>query len=176
MRNQQMKLIVGVAGIAVVVALVPGAPAWAGLAKSSHKSHHTKAKAKAKTRAKTKAKTKAKTASCPSASELGAAAGTTYTEVASQPGFDKGWVVCNYDANGEDSLQISLYTTGFPLREVSGNAAGPTTKVSGIGNGASHFGTIVYVHRNSAPSFSVIDEGGNLALSQTEAIAKTIAG
>jgi hypothetical protein len=166
MRNQQVKLTVGVAGIAVAMALVPAAPAWAGLARSSHKSHHTKAKAK----------TKAKTASCPSASELGPPASTTYTEVASQPGFDKGWVVCNYDANGEDSLQISLYTTDFPLREVSGNAAGPTTKVSGIGNGASHFGTIVYVQRNSAPSFSVIDEGGNLTLSQTEAIAKTIVG
>ena len=163
MRNQQVKLSVGVAGLAVAIALVPAVPAWAGLAKSSHKSH-------------TKPKAKTASATCPSASVLGAPAATTYSAPTSQPGFDKGWVVCNYDANGEDSLQISLYTTGFPLREVSGNAAGPTTKVSGIGNGASHFGTIVYVHRNSAPSFSVIDEGGNLALSQTEAIAKTIAG
>jgi hypothetical protein len=163
MRNQQVKLTVGVAGIAIAMALVPAAPAWASLAKSSHKSHH-----------KTKAKTAA--ATCPSAAELSTPAGTTYTEVASQPGFDKGWVVCNYDTDGEDSLQISLYTTDYPLREVSGNAAGPTSKVSGIGNGASHFGTIVYVQRDSAPSYSVIDESGNLSLSQTEAIAKTIAG
>jgi hypothetical protein len=163
MRNQQVKLTVGVAGIAIAMALVPVAPAWASLAKSSHKSHH-----------KTKAKTAA--ATCPSAAELSTPAGTTYTEVASQPGFDKGWVVCNYDTDGEDSLQISLYTTDYPLREVSGNAAGPTSKVSGIGNGASHFGTIVYVQRDSAPSYSVIDESGNLSLSQTEAIAKTIAG
>jgi hypothetical protein len=171
MRNQQVKLTVGVAGIAVAMALVPAAPAWAGLAKSSQKSHSNH-----RSHSKKKGKTKAETASCPAASELAAAAGTTYTEVASQPGFDKGWVVCNYDTSGEDSLEVSLYTTGFPLREVSGNAAGPTTKVSGIGNGASHFGTIVYVQRNSAPSFSVIDESGNLTLSQTEAIAKTIAG
>jgi hypothetical protein len=163
MRNQQVKLTVGVAGIAVAMALVPAAPAWASLAKSSHKTH---AKAKAKTSA----------ATCPSPSEIGPPAGTTYTAAPSQPGFDKGWVVCNYDTNGEDSMEISLYTTGYPLREVSGTAAGPTTKVSGIGNGASHFGSIVYVQRNSAPSFSVIDQSGNLSLTQTEAIAKTIAG
>jgi len=78
--------------------------------------------------------------------------------------------------NGEESLQISLYTTGYSLREVSANAAGPTTKVSGIGNAASHFGTIVYVQRNSAPSFSVIDEISDLTLSQTEGIAKAIVG
>ena len=163
MRNHQVKLTVGVAGIAVAMALVPVAPAWAGLAKSSHKAHH---KAKAKTTA----------ATCPSASVVSTPAGVTYSAPTSQPGFDKGWVVCNYDVNGEDSLQISLYTTDYPLREVSGNAAGPTTKVSGIGNAASHFGTIVYVQRNTAPSFSVIDEGGSLTLSQTEGIAKAIAG
>jgi hypothetical protein len=163
MRNQQVKLSVGVAAIAVAMALVPAAPAWAGLAKSSQKSHG-------------KAKAKAASATCPPASELSPPADTTYAAAASQPGFDKGWVVCNYDTNGEDSLQISLYTTGYPLREVSGNAAGPTTKVSGIGNGASHFGTIVYVQRDSAPSFSVIDEGGDLTLSQTEGIAKAIVG
>jgi hypothetical protein len=163
MRNQQVRVAVGVAGIAIAMALVPAAPAWAGLAKSSHKSSH-------------KTKAKAAAATCPSAAELSTPAGVSYSAAASQPGFDKGWVVCNYDTNGEDSLMVSLYTTGYPLREVSGNAAGPTTKVSGIGNGASHFGSIVYVQRNSAPSFSVIDEGGDLTLSQTEGIAKAIAG
>ncbi len=165
MRNQQVKLTVGVAGLAVAMALVPTAPAWAGLAKSSHKSH-----------TKAKAKTKTASATCPSASVLSTPAATTYSAPTSQPGYDKGWVVCNYDTNGEDSLQISLYPTGYPLREVSGTAAGPTTKVSGIGNAASHLGTIVCVQRNSAPSFSVIDEGGNLTLGQTEAIAKAIVG
>jgi hypothetical protein len=163
MRNQQVKLAIGIAGIAVAIALVPAIPASAGLAKSSHKSH-------------TKTKAKAAAATCPSPAELSTPAGVTYTAAASQPGFDKGWLVCNYDTNGEDSLLVSLYTTGYPLREVSGNAAGPTTKVSGIGNAASHFGTIVYVQRNSAPSFSVIDEGGDLTLSQTEGIAKAIVG
>jgi hypothetical protein len=163
MRKQQVKLTAGVAGTALALALVPAAPAWAGLAKSSHKSH-------------TKAKAKTASATCPSASELSTPAGVTYTAAPSQPGFDKGWVVCNYDTNGEDSLQISLYTSGYSLREVSGNAAGPTTKVPGIGNAASHFGTIVYVQRNLAPSFSVIDEGGDLTLSQTEGIAKAIVG
>jgi hypothetical protein len=165
MRNQQVKLtigIAGIAGIAVAIALVPAMPASASLAKSSHKSHTKKAKTAA--------------ATCPAASELSTPASVTYSAPTSQPGFDKGWVVCNYDVNGEDSLQISLYTTDYPLREVSGNAAGPTTKVSGIGNAASHFGTIVYVQRNSAPSFSVIDEGGDLTLSQTEGIAKAIVG
>jgi hypothetical protein len=163
MRNEKVKLTVGVVGVAVAMALVPVAPAWAGLAKSSHKSH-------------TKAKAKTASATCPSASVLGPPAATTYSAPTSQPGYDKGWVVCNYDTNGEDSLQISLYTTGYSLREVSANAAGPTSKVSGIGNAASHFGTIVYVQRNSAPSFSVIDEGGDLTLSQTEGIAKAIVG
>lgn len=161
MRNEKVKLTVGV-GVAVAMALVPVAPAWAGLAKSSHKSH-------------TKAKAKTASATCPSASVLGPPAATTYS-APTQPGYDKGWVVCNYDTNGEDSLQISLYTTGYSLREVSANAAGPTSKVSGIGNAASHFGTIVYVQRNSAPSFSVIDEGGDLTLGQTEGIAKAIVG
>jgi hypothetical protein len=162
-RIHQIRLTAGVAGVALAMALVPMAPAWAGLAKSSHKSH-------------TKAKAKTAAATCPSASELSTPAGVTYSAPTSQPGFDKGWVVCNYDTNGEDSLQVSLYTTDYPLREVSGNAAGPTTKVSGIGNAASRFGTIVYVERNSAPSFSVIDEGGDLTLSQTEGIAKAIVG
>lgn len=163
MRHQPVKLTIEVAGVAVAMALMPVAPAWAGLAKSSHKSH-------------TKAKAKTASATCPSASVLGPPAATTYSAPTSQPGYDKGWVVCNYDTNGEDSLQISLYTTGYSLREVSANAAGPTSKVSGIGNAASHFGTIVYVQRNSAPSFSVIDEGGDLTLGQTEGIAKAIVG
>jgi hypothetical protein len=69
---------------------------------------------------------------------------------------------------------VSLYTTDYPLREVSANSAGPTTKISGIGNAASYEGTIVFVQRDSAPSFSVIDQTSDLTLSQTEAEAKAI--
>jgi hypothetical protein len=113
-------------------------------------------------------------AACPSAASLSAAAGVTYAAPTTEQAAEKDWVVCDYDSQGEVALLVSLYTTGYPLREVSGTAAGPTTKVSGIGNAASHFGTIVYVQRNSARSFSVIDESGNLELSQTEAMAKAI--
>jgi hypothetical protein len=69
---------------------------------------------------------------------------------------------------------VSLYTTDDSLRSISSNAAATPKKLSGIGNAASHFGTIVFVQRDSEPSFSVIDESGNLSLTQTEAIAKAI--
>jgi hypothetical protein len=90
------------------------------------------------------------------------------------PAAEKGWVVCQYSSQGEVALLVSLYTTDYPLREVSANAAGPTTKISGIGNAASYEGTIVFVQRDSAPSFSVIDQTSDLTLSQTEAEAKAI--
>jgi hypothetical protein len=153
---------IGVAGVAVVLSLAGTGPAWAGSHK--HKSHHKAGAAVAATGV----------AACPSAASLSAAAGVTYAAPTTEQAAEKGWVVCDYDSQGEVALLVSLYTTGYPLKEVSSTAAGPTTKVSGIGNAASHFGTIVYVQRNSARSFSVIDESGNLELSQTEAMAKAI--
>jgi hypothetical protein len=159
--NHRLRVGLGAGGLAVAVALAPMGSAWAGSHKH-HKKHH-KAKAAA-----------TGVAACPSASSLSAAAATTYSSPTTEQAAEKGWVVCEYSSNGEPALQISLYTTGFPLREVSANSAGATTKINGIGNAASHFGTIVFVQRNSAPSFSVIDDSGNLTLSQTEAVAKAI--
>ena len=158
MVNRKLKLGFGVA---IAVALVPAGTSWAGLLKSHHTSHH---------------KTKAKTglASCPSAAALDSAAGTTYTGPTTEAAAEKGWVICNYSAQGEISLMVSLYTTDDSLRSISSNASAAPKKISGIGNGASHEGTIVWVQRDSAPSFSVIDQSGNLSLSQTEAIAKAI--
>jgi hypothetical protein len=154
------KLLVGAStvGIVVAAALAPVAPAWAG----SHKPHH-----------KSKA-TVTGVAECPSAASLNTAAGTTYTGPTTEKAYEKSWVVCDYSAQGEVALTVSMYTKDFPLREVSANAAGPTTKVSGIGNAASYSNTIVFVQRDSAPSFSVIDQSGDLTLSQTEAMAKAI--
>jgi hypothetical protein len=71
-------------------------------------------------------------------------------------------------------LVVSLYTTDDSLRSISSNAAATPKKVAGIGDAASHEGTIGWVQRDSAPSFSVIDESGDLTLSQTEAKAKAI--
>jgi len=148
----------GAVGVAAALALAPSASAWA----SSHKSHH---KAKSTTTG---------AASCPSAASLSAAGGTDYTGPTTVPAAEKGWVVCQYSSQGEVALLVSLYTTDYPLREVSANAAGPTTKISGIGNAAPYEGTIVFVQRDSAPSFSVIDQTSDLTLSQTEAEAKAI--
>ena len=161
MINHRTQVGLGAGVLAVAMALAPMGSAWAG----SHKSHHKKHKAKAALTG---------VAACPSAASLSAAAATTYTAPTTEQAAEKGWVVCQYSSNGEIALLVSLYTTGFPLREVSANSSGATTAVHGIGNAASHFGTIVFVQRNSAPSFSVIDESGNLTLSQTEAMAKAI--
>ena len=160
MINRKLFVRAGALGIAVTAALAPVVPAWAG----SHKSHH-----KAKS-------TVTGIAECPSAASLSAAAGTTYTGPTTEQAAEKGWVVCDYSAQGEVALLVSLYTKGFPLREVSANSAGPTTKISGIGNGASYSNTDVFVQRNSAPSFSVIDQTADLTLAQTKAMAKAIAG
>ena len=75
-------------------------PAWAGLAKSSHKSHTKKAKTDRR--------------HLSSASVLSSPAGVTYSAPTSQPGFDKGWVVCNYDVNGEDSLRSACTRLTIP--------------------------------------------------------------
>jgi len=158
MVSRQLKLRFSVVGIALAVAVVPAGTSWAG----SYKSHH---KAKAKTTG---------LASCPSATVLGTAASTTYTGPTTEAAAEKGWVICNYSVQGEISLMVSLYTTNDSLRSISSNAAATPKKISGIGNGASHEGTIVWVQRKSAPSFSVIDQSGELTLSQTEAIAKAI--
>ena len=136
----------------------PAGTSWAG----SQKSHH-----------KPKAKTGG-VASCPAAAALGTAASTTYTGPTTEKAAEKGWVICNYSAQGQVAVMVSLYTTDDSLRSISSNASATPTKVSGIGNAASHEGTIVWVQRKSAPSFSVIDESGDLTLSQTEAIAKAI--
>ena len=162
MVNRQLKLGFSAVGIAIAVVVVPAGTSWAGLQKSHHTSHH---KAKAKTDG---------LASCPSAAVLGTAASTTYAGPTTEKAAEKGWVVCQYSAQGEISLLVSLYTTDDSLRSISSNAAATPKKVSGIGNAASHYGTIVFVQRDSAPSFSVIDESSDLTLSQTEAIAKAI--
>jgi hypothetical protein len=156
--KHRLKIGIGVAGVAVALVLVPGGPAWATSHKPNHKPKSTAAGA----------------ASCPSAATLGAAANTTYTGPTTEAAAEKGWVVCQYSSQGEISLLVSLYTTDDSLRSISSDAAAATTKISGLGNAASHYGTIVYVQRDSAPSFSVIDESGNLTLSQTEAEAKAI--
>jgi hypothetical protein len=161
MINSQLKLGVSAVGIAVAVALVPTGTSWAALQKSHHSSHHAKTKT-------------AGIASCPSAATIGNAAGTTYTGPTTEQAAEKGWVICDYNAQGENAVMLSLYGKGDSLRLISANASATPKKLSGIGNAASHEGTIVWVQRNSAPSFSVIDESGNLTLSQTEAIAKAI--
>jgi hypothetical protein len=161
MVSRQLKLGFSVVGIAVAVAVVPSGTSWASLQKS-HTSHH-----------KSKAKSSG-AASCPSAATLSPAASTTYTGPTTEKAAEKGWVVCDYSVKGEISLEVSLYTTNDSLRSISSNAAATPKKISGIGNAASHEGTIVWVQRHSAPSFSVIDQSGNLTLSQTEAIAKAI--
>jgi hypothetical protein len=160
MINHQFKVGICAVGIAFAAAITPLGPAWA----SSHKSHH-KAKSKA---------TVTGVAACPSAATLSAAASITYTGPTTEQAAEKGWVVCQYSSQGEIALLVSLYTTGFPLREVSANSAGPTTKIPGIGNAASYSNTDVFVQRDSAPSFSVIDQTADLTLSQTEAEAKAI--
>jgi hypothetical protein len=148
------RLQVGIAGAVLVVAVLPAGPAWAS---SRHK-----------------AKVEVAAAGCPPAGPLGAAAHTTFTGPKSQPGYEKGWTICNYSTQGQDSLMVSLYTKGDPLRSVSANASYAPTRISGIGSEASHQGTIIYVQQDSARSFSVIDESGNLSLKQTEAIARAI--
>jgi hypothetical protein len=158
MIDRKLLVGVGMVGIAAVAALVPVAPAWA-----SAKTHH-------------KATAATGVAACPSAASLSTASGVTYTAPTTEKAAEKGWVVCQYNnSQGEIALLVSLYTKDFPLREVSANSPAATTKVSGIGNAASHFGTIVFVQRDSAPSFSVIDQSGDLTLKQTEAEAKAIA-
>jgi hypothetical protein len=111
---------------------------------------------------------------CPSATSLGAAAGVTYATPTSQAGAEAGWVVCSYNSQGTISLLLSLYPDGTPLSTVDANAAATPTPLSGFGSAASTFGTIVYVEQASAPSFSVIDESGNLTVTQTEAIASAV--
>jgi hypothetical protein len=161
MVNRHLRLGFSAVGIAIAVAVVPTGASWAGLLKSHHTSHH-------------KAKAKTGVASCPSAAALGTAAGTPYTGPTTEAAAEKGWVVCDYTHQGEISLTVSLYTTGDSLRSISSNAAATPKKLSRIGDGASHEGTIVWVQRNDAPSFSVIDQSGTLTLSQTEAVAKAI--
>jgi hypothetical protein len=161
MVNHRRKVGFGAVGAAIAMALVPAGTSSASSHKSHHKSHHKS--------------TAGGAASCPSPTTLGTAAGTTFTGPTTEKAAEKGWVVCDYSTKGEVSLLVSLYTTDDSLRSISSNAPAATTKISGLGNAASHFGTIVFVQRDSAPSFSVIDEsGGNLTLHQTEAIAKAI--
>jgi hypothetical protein len=162
MVTRQLKLGFSSLGIAIAIAVVPAGTAFAT---SHHKAHHTTHHTKAATTG---------AASCPAATLVDTAAGTTYSGPTTQPAAEKDWVVCEYSAQGEIALMVSLYTKDDPLRTVSANAAATPKKVSGIGNAASHYGTIVFVQRDSAPSFSVIDESGNLTLSQTEAVAKAI--
>jgi hypothetical protein len=170
MVNRELRCALSAVAVAIAAAVLPAGVSWAGPLALHHSSHHASHhKASAKT-----AKAKTGLASCPSAAAVGTAAGTTYTGPTTEKAAEKGWVICDYSAQGEVSLMISLYTTGYPLREVSANAAATPKKVSGIGNAASHFGTIVFVQRDAAPSFSIIDQSGDLTLSQTEAVAKAV--
>jgi hypothetical protein len=109
---------------------------------------------------------------CASAATLGAAAGTTYTGPTSQPGGNAGTIVCEYQANGSTALLVSLYPSGTSLQTISSTAASYTTPISGLGGSASYYGTEVYVSNSSSPSFSVIDQTGDLTLSQVEAVAQ----
>jgi hypothetical protein len=162
--NRRLKMGIGAAGIALAVALAPAVPAWAG----SHETHH-KSKSSAKPAA-------AGATACPLVASLAAAAGTTYTGSSSQPGAEKGWLLCTYKSGGSVALRVSLYTVGASLKLISANVPAHTTKITGLGNAAAHYGSEVYVQRNSAPSFSVIDETGSLSLAQTKAVAKAIVG
>jgi hypothetical protein len=160
MINRKLSIGAGTLGIAVAAALAPVAPAWAG----SHKHHKTKATA-----------TATGVAECPSAASLSTAASVTYTGPTTEQAAEKDWVVCEYCTQQDGvSLLVSTYTKGFPLRGGQWHRRRPNHQDLGIGNAASHFGNIVYVQRNSAPSFSVIDQTGNLTLSQVEAEAKSI--
>jgi hypothetical protein len=170
MVSRQLKLGLSTVGLAVAVAILPAAVSGAS---SHHKTHHT-SKKKSHTTTTTK-KAASGVAACPSPSILSTPAGVTYASPTTEQAGEPGWIVCDYTSQGEISLTVSLYDQGESLRTISSTAAATPVKVSGIGNAASHFGTIVYVQRNSARSFSVIDDSGNLTLSQTEAIAKAIA-
>jgi hypothetical protein len=162
MNRHQLKVGIGAVGITIAVALVPAGTSWAHSHKSHHKSHHTSKS------------TTAGAASCPTAATLSAAASTTYTGPTTQKAAEKGWVVCEYSSQSQIALLVSLYTTNDSLRSISANAPAATTKISGLGNAASHYGTDVFVQRDSAPSFSVIDQTSDLTLSQTKAMAKAI--
>jgi hypothetical protein len=154
----KLQMRVGIVVIGAGLVLAPAAPAWAS---SGH--HKTKPKKKATTAS----------ATCPSAAAIGTAAGTTYTGPVSQAGYQKGWTVCNYSANGQVAVLLSLYPSGTSLQEISANASQTKVPVRGLGNSAVHAGTTqVYVSRTSGPSFSVIDELSDLTLAKVEAIAK----
>jgi hypothetical protein len=111
---------------------------------------------------------------CPSAPSLSTAANVTYSPPTSQAGAEAGWVVCTYTSQGQIALLVSLYPDDTPLSTVDANAAATPTPLAGFGSAAATFGTIVYVAQTSAPSFSVIDETGDLTATQTEAIASAI--
>ena len=163
MNHHQLKIRVGVVGLGVALALAPAAPAFAGLHKA--KSHH---KAKKKKVASSSSKT------CPTTALLSTASGTTYTDLQSMPGAEKGWTVCQYNADGSIALLVSLYPSGTSLKSITANVPVTPKKLSGIGNAAAHYGNEVYVSQKSAPSFSVIDQSGDLTLTQVEAEAKAI--
>jgi len=155
--NRQLRIGMSAGGLVVAMALAPTATAWAGGSHITHSKHKA-------------------TAKCPSAPTLNAARAGTFGAPISQKGYEKGWLLCNYSSKGmAGALTVSLYPAGYPLREVSANSAGATKAIHGIGNGASYYNTDVYVQRNSAPSFSVIDQSGTLTLRQTESLAKAIA-
>jgi hypothetical protein len=168
MNSYQLKRGFSVIGIGLAVAVAPAGTAWA----TSH--HKSTTKPHTAKKPKKSAKAVSGVAACPSAALLGSAVSSTYTGPTTEQAAEKGWVVCDYSAQGEIAVTVSLYTVDDPLTQVSANAAAKPKKLSGIGNAASHFGTIVFVQQDSERSFSVIDDSGNLTLSQTEAIAKAI--
>jgi mRNA-degrading endonuclease toxin of MazEF toxin-antitoxin module len=91
------------------------------------------------------------------------------------PGGNPGTVVCKYSSNSQVAVLVSLYPSGTSLQTITAIVPA-TTSISGLGNSAAYYGTEVYVSNSSSPTFSVIDQTGNLSLSQVEAMAHAILG
>ena len=124
----------------------------------------------------TTAATAAGSATCPSASSLSAAAGSTYTGPQSQPGYSPGVTACSYSVGSNVALLVSLYPAGTSLKILTANLSNPTTPAPGLGDSAatSTVPPSVFVARTGAPSFSAIDQTGQLTTTQLLALGKAV--
>jgi len=115
-------------------------------------------------------------ATCPSASSLSAAAGATYTGPQSQAGYSPGVTVCSYSVSSNVALLVSLYPAGTSLQTLTANLSNPTTPASGLGGSAATATSppSVFVARTGAPSFSAIDQTGQLTTTQLIALGKAV--
>ena len=115
-------------------------------------------------------------ATCPSASSLSAAAGATYTGPQSQAGYSPGVTVCSYSVSSNVALLVSLYPAGTSLQTLTANLSNPTTPASGLGGSAATATNppSVFVARTGAPSFSAIDQTGQLTTTQLIALGKAV--